>query len=148
MNHSQSSARFTQWINRIVFLVVAGLFFFLPRLLSWYASIRLLAPGQEKVILTAFYCCSAAILYALWCMEKLLANLAVQKVFTVGNVNLIHYVGICCAVVGIICFCAGFSYPPLMFLAIIMGFLSLTVNVVRHVIRAAVDLREENELTI
>ena len=37
---------------------------------------------------------------------------------------------------------------PLVFLAVIMGFLFLVVDVVGHVMDAAVTLREENDLTI
>lgn len=148
MKHTHSSVSLTLWVNRIIFITVIALLFFLPRLLGWYASIRLLLPGQEKAIVIAFYCCAAAILYALWCMEGLLRNIRLSQVFTAQNVRLIRDVGLCCGAVSLICFVAGFFYPPLMFLCVIMGFLSLVVNVVRHVICAAVVLREENELTI
>ena len=37
---------------------------------------------------------------------------------------------------------------PLIFLSLIMGFLSMVVNVVSQVMKAAVAIREENDLTI
>jgi len=148
MNHQSKSIFLTLWVNRIIALVVFGLLFFLPALLDWYAAIRLLNPGQEKAIVIAFYCCAAVILYALWCMEKLLKHILSYKVFTPENVSLIQKVCFCCGLVGLICLPAGFFYPPLIFLSVIMGFLCLVVNVVCQVIRAAVTLREENDLTI
>lgn len=148
MNHKPTSAQVTLWANRVIFAVVAGLLFFLPRLLDWYAAIRLLAPKQEKAIVIAFYCCAAVILFALWCMEKLLKNIIRYEVFTEANVKLIRQVCLCCGLVALICLPAGFFYPPLVFLTVIMGFLCLVVNVVCQVIRAAVSLREENDLTI
>ena len=148
MKSTVRSTRITLWANRIIFLTVTALLFFLPSLLGWYASIRLLSPGQEKVIVIAFYCCSVCILFALFSMEKLLKNILNTAVFTAENVTLIRRICLCCACVALICLPAGFVYPPLIFLTLIMGFLSLAVNVVCHVIQAAVLMREENDLTI
>ena len=54
----------------------------------------------------------------------------------------------CCAWVGLVCLAAGILYPPLLFLAVIMAFLALVVSVVKNVMAAAVELREEHDLTI
>ena len=42
----------------------------------------------------------------------------------------------------------GMIYPPLIFLAVIMAFLAMAVSVVKNVMAAAVELREENDLTV
>lgn len=148
MKHQTMSARITLWANRVILCIVSALIFLLPRLLDWYASIRLLNPGQEKAITVAFYCCAIVILYALWTMELLLRNILRLSVFIPQNVSLIRKLCICCGLVGAICLPAGFYYPPLIFLTIIMGFLCLSVNVVCQVFHAAVALQEENDLTI
>lgn len=148
MNKHTNSAVITLWANRVIALTVTALLFFLPGLMDWYANIRLLNPGQEKAIITAFYFCAVVILYALWCMEKLLGNILRQEIFIPQNVVLIQKVCLCCGLVALICLPAGFVYPPLIFLSVIMGFLCLVVNVVCQVIRSAVALREENDLTI
>lgn len=146
MNHK--SCCVTLWANRIIAAVVVALLFLLPRLLDWYAGIRLLDQLQERVITAAFYCCALVILIALWSMDRLLHNILRSQVFTRENVRLIGRVCLCCGAVSLICLPAGLFYPPLIFLTIIMAFLSLAVHVVCQVIRAAVVLREENELTI
>ena len=148
MNHNSKSTVYTLWANRAIGFIVGGLLFFLPRLLDWYATIRLLNPGQEEAIVIAFYCCAVVILYALWTMDKLLNNILVNKVFTTINVTYIRKICFCCGLVALICLPAGCFYPPLIFLSIIMAFLCMSVNVVCQVIRAAVFLREENDLTI
>ena len=50
--------------------------------------------------------------------------------------------------VALICLPAAVFYPPLVFMAVIMAFLALVVNVVGSVMNAAVAIREENDLTI
>ena len=148
MNNHTTSARITLWANRVIFAAVFALLFLLPALLDWYSAIRLLNPGQEKAITVAFYCCAVVILYALRSMEMLLRNILNREVFVQNNVTLIRKLCICCGLVGLICLPAGFFYPPLIFLSVIMGFLCLSVNVVCQVIRAAVALQEENDLTV
>ena len=43
---------------------------------------------------------------------------------------------------------AAFFYPPLVFMTVIMAFLALAVSVVKNVMAAAVEIREENDLTV
>lgn len=148
MNYKSKSTVYTLWANRGIAAIVAGLLFFLPSLLKWYAAIRLLNPGQEKAIVIAFYCCAFIILYALKAMDRLLKNILISNVFTTENVGLIKKICLCCGLVALVCLPAGCFYPPLIFLSIIMAFLCMAVNVVCQVIRAAVTLREENDLTI
>ena len=50
--------------------------------------------------------------------------------------------------VSLVCLPAAVFYLPLIFLAVIMAFLALVISVVKNVMAAAVELREENELTI
>lgn len=148
MNSKFSSITVTLWANRVIMAVVAALLFWLPGILDWYATIRFLSQGEQSAITAAFYCCAAVIFLALVSMDALLRNILTGQVFTVRNVSLIGRVRWCCAAVSLICLPAGFIYPPLIFLTIIMAFLFLVVNVVRQVMKAAVTIREENDLTI
>ena len=82
------------------------------------------------------------------CVKENHANITAGQVFVTDNVSCIGRVCICCAGVGLACLPAAFFYAPLVFMSVIMGFLGPVVNVVRQVFRAAVELREENDLTI
>ena len=145
---STVSARVTLWVNRLLALAVAVLVFCMPGLMGWYASVRPLGPKVTAVIIVAYYLCAPVVLYALWCIEKLMGNILADRVFVEDNVRFIRRLRWCCLGVSAVCLPAALRYPPLIFLAVIMAFLSLIVSVVKSVFAAAVELREENDLTI
>ena len=64
------------------------------------------------------------------------------------DAKLVSQVGLCCAAVCLVTGAAGFVYPPLLFVALLMLFLCLLMNVISSVLSAGAHLREENELTI
>jgi hypothetical protein len=86
--------------------------------------------------------------WALWNMDCLLRSILAQKVFLRKNVRAIRHIQWCCGLVALVTAVTCFAYLPLIFLAVIMGFLCLVVSVVASVMDAAVTLREENDLTI
>ena len=136
-----SSARVTLWIGRCIVLALAVLIFLMPRLLSWYCMVRPLGEPGKIAILAAFYLCVPVVFWALRCLDKLLRNILRELIFTLDNVRLIRQIQLSCSGVGLICLPAAFFYPPLIFLFVVVG-------VVKNVMDAAVQLREENDLTI
>lgn len=148
MNQPFKSVKLTLWANRALMLIVAVLVFAMPTLLRWYNTVRLLSGDQNLALSIAFYCCVPVVLFALWNLDGVLGNIVKAQVFVWDNVKLIRRVCRCCAIVGLICLPAAFIYAPLIFLSIIMGFLCPVVNVVCQVFRAAIEIREENDLTI
>lgn len=145
---NQLTTRLTLWINRIISGVVALVFFTLPWLLKLYGQCRELDMEAKTAIFLAYYACTGVVLTAQWNIEGLLRNLLALKVFIPENVTRIRRIRWCCAGVSLICLPASFFYLPLIFLVVIMGFLSLVVTVVVDVMKAAVTIREENDLTI
>ena len=145
---SIQSAKCTLWVNRFLSAVMVLLCFFLYDLLVWYRALRDLPWQVCGAILVGFYLCTPAVMYALWCIEKLLRNILKSDVFVEANVRCIRRLRWCCAWVSLVCLVAGILYPPLLFLAVIMAFLALVVSVVKNVMAAAVELREENDLTV
>ena len=148
MNQSSRSVKFTLLLNRLLMALVVLLVGAMPTLLRWYNSVRILSQDQNYAITAAFYACVPVVLYALWSLDGLLRNITAAQVFVWDNVRLIRRVCVCCAGVGLVCLPAAFYYAPLVFLSLIMGFLCPVVNVVCQVFRAAIELREENDLTI
>lgn len=145
---SQISAKFSLWTNRFLFVVVCGLCFAMPGLLDWYQRLRPLGSHAAKAIFYGYYACVAPVLYALWCIDRLLRNILKQKVFETVNVRYLRRIRWCCAGVSLICVPAAWLYQPLIFMVAIMAFLALMVSVVKNVLAAAVELREENDLTV
>ena len=145
---SRLSVKFTQWCNRIIALAVVVLVFTFPRLLEWYQNLRLLGPHGAAAITFGFYLCVPVVLYALWCIERIVTNLLKEEVFVKSNVRYVRHIRWCCAGVSLICVPAACFYLPLIFMVVIMAFLALTVSLVKNILAAAVELREENDLTI
>ena len=142
------SAKVTLWVNRVIALVVFALLFFLPRLLSWYQGLRPLGLQGAAAIFFGFYLCMPPVFGALWCLDRLLTNILAGQVFVEANVRRIRRIRWCCAAVSVICIPAAWCYQPLIFMVVIMAFLALVVTVVGQVMKAAVEIREENDLTV
>ena len=146
--HLKISATVTLWVNRVIFLAVTALIFLLPRLMDFYIQARPLDSSAQSAIFLAYYACTPAVLFALWNIEKLIRNILAGDVFVRSNARRISRLRWCCLLVSLICLPATFFYMPLLFMVIIMGFLALVVSVVANVIAAAVEIREENDMTI
>lgn len=144
----QRSAKATRLFGWLLAAAVAGLCLGLYPLLGWYQTLRPLGLHAAVAIFFGYYLCVPAVLTALWNMDRLLGNILRGRVFVEENVRRIGRVCWCCAVVAVINLAAGWFYQPLLFLTAIMTFLSLTVSVVRSVMGAAVQMREENDLTV
>ena len=148
MKTAHSAARVTLWVNRAVTLVLGVLTFTMPALLDWFQTFRPLGAYGEPAILIGFYGCVPLAGIALWKLELLMRNILRDAVFVHENVSGIRTIRWCCLGVSLICLPPAFFYPPLIFMVVIMGFLSLVVNVVCQVMKAAVAIREENDLTV
>ena len=133
------SAKFTLWINRLLAAAVGVLLFAMPGLLGLHGA---------AAISFGFYLCVPPVLYALWCIDRLLHNILLEQVFVEENVRRLRRIRWCCAGVSLICVPAACFYQPLIFMVVIMAFLALMVSVVKNVMAAAVELREENDLTV
>ena len=141
--------KLTLFVNRLLVLVMAALLFILPPMLDWYVNIRPLTGQAAKLaILIGFYCCAAAVFPALWELDALLRNILGREIFISRNVTAIRRVRWYCMAVSAICLPAAFFYQPLIFLVIIMFFLALILSVLGEVMAAAVEIREENDLTV
>ena len=140
--------RATLWVNRIIFAILIGLLPVLPYLLRWYRDFRGLTPAAHTALLVAFYICAVFTGFALGKLEKLLRNILADKVFIRENVRHIRAIAWYCGLVSLTCLPAAILYLPLIFMVIIMAFLCLVVSVVAQTMSAAVEIREENDLTI
>ena len=142
------SVKLTLWANRLIGLTMVVLMAVMPDLLKWYSAVRPLGAEAARAVCIAFYLCCVPVFGALWSLEGLLRNIARQEVFIRDNVRRIRTVRWCCLAVGLICLPAAFLYAPLFFMFVIMVFLCLVVNVIAQVMKAAVEIREENDLTV
>ena len=147
MNISVTKA--TLAVNRLLAVVMAALLFALPPMLDWYVQIRPITRESARLaILMGFYGCALAVFPALWNLDVLLRNILKRQIFIRRNVTAIRHVRWYCLAVSAICLPAAFFYQPLIFMVIIMFFLTLILSVLGEVMAAAVEIREENDLTV
>ena len=144
-----SAAKATLFFNRFLAAVMVGLIFFLPSFLDWYVTLRPAMRETARLALVwGFYCCAPAVFFALWELDRMLRSILGRQVFVWRNVKSISRVRWCCLAVSLICLPAAVWYPPIIFMSIIMFFLTLILSVLANVMAAAVEIREENDLTV
>ena len=149
MKHYETSARVTLYATRVVAAIMGVLLPTFPMLVERYHQhFRALADPERIAITAGFYGCSVAVILALRNMDQLLRNILKAQLFTPENVSHIRIVRWCCLEVSLVCLAASFGFPSLIFLSVIMAFLCLVVTVVGQLMKAAVEIREENDLTI
>lgn len=148
MKKSVNSVSVTLWATRAVLSIMLVLVCTLPLILDWYCQFRMLLDLERTALTAAFYCCAVAVFIALFYMDALLRSIRAGDVFIQKNVRRIRAIQWCCLITALICVPAAFCYYPLIFMVVVMGFLSLVVSVVCQVMHAAVAIREENDLTV
>jgi len=120
----------------------------------YMTAFRGFAPdGQAMDMLkTVFgYCFYPSAVFAgiiLYSLLKLLHNIKNENIFVNSNVLYLKTVSWCCFVISAITFAGGFFYMPFMFVALAGGFVGILLRVLKNVMQSAVELREENDLTI
>lgn len=142
------SAKPTLIANRVIGVILMLLVVSMPALLRWYALQRPLDHAAATAIAVGFYICCFPVSAALWNLDRILRNILDARVFIRENVEMIRRIRWYCMATGLICLPASLFYPPLIFVVVIMCFLSLVVSVLGSIMHTAVEIWEENALTI
>lgn len=101
-----------------------------------------------KTVVTAFYCCVPFAAAALYMLIRLTINIIKEKIFILGNVKYFRYISWCCYAVALITLFFGAKYIPLIIVTAAMGVVGTLLRVVKNIMQSAVEIREENDLTI
>ena len=88
---------------------------------------------------------AAIILYSLF---KLLFNIKKEEVFIPKNATYLRIVSWCSFAIALITFVGGFFYMPLLFIAMAGFFAGVLLRVVKNVMYSAIELKQDNDLTI
>ncbi len=134
-------------------LLLAWLFTF-PRFFNWfYLTYHGLAEnpytlGVQRRVIGAFYGCAPFAAASLYCLIRLLLNILKDNVFIGKNVTYIRLVAWFCYAVAVITLVTGVRYFPLLIITFAMGIVGTLLLVMKDLFRTAVELKEENELTI
>ena len=87
-------------------------------------------------------------LIILFTLRKLLLNIKKQNVFTRENVSLLRAISWLCYATALILVAGSFTTSTFLIMGLVAGFFGLIIRVVKNVIAAAVELKEEADYTI
>lgn len=98
--------------------------------------------------LICFY--PAAVLgeFALYCLVRMLLNIRNGQTFVDSNVRCLRRISWCCFGAAALMLVGTVFYVPFAVIAAAAGFIGLILRVVKNVMQSAIELREENDLTI
>ena len=132
----------------LFFLVLLTGMVLAPRVAHLYGAWRALPQSAIRVLIAAFYGCVVPAMIAMVCLFLLLRNIRLERPFLEENSRLMAIISWCCAAVAVVTLVSCFWYMPLLFVSAPMAFIFLIVRVVRNCFIAAIQLKEENRLTI
>lgn len=134
--------------TKIVILLVIGSAVAAPYLVKSYVSYAAKNPEIIGPLLATIYACSVPGLGALFCLDRLLANIKKKEVFIEKNVKYLRVISWCSFAVSAILLVSGFYYLLFLLIAIAAAFFGLILRVVKNVIEQAVAIKNDNDLTI
>ncbi len=97
---------------------------------------------------TAFYLCAIFAFTALFYLNRLLKNIAADRIFIEENVKILRILSWCCYLVGIVMAIYSFEAYPFVIIAAAAAFFGLIIRVLKNVFAKAVEIKEENDATI
>lgn len=156
MLNKNRSVIITQCAVRVCYVLLALCVIGLPLIIEYGVKLNInIVSRFGAIVIIPFYLVVTAGYAALICIDKLLNNIKRSIIFDRKNVRLLGSISLCCfyaAAVGMISFaviaCAQYPYASFVVLACGELFMGLIVRVVTHIFEAAIEIKEENELTI
>ncbi len=130
-----------------VLALAIAVLFLIPIITIWYDNVS----GKEPimpVLTVCFYLCDILAIIALWELKTLLANISKQELFTERNTRCVRIISWCCFGVAAVFAALTFWRLLALLVAFIAAFVGLILRVVKNMLAAAAELREENDYTI
>lgn len=100
------------------------------------------------VSICCFYSCAVFAGVILYSLISLLRNILHGNIFVDKNVKNLRVIAWSCFIIAIITFVGGLLYLPFMFIAFAVAFVGIFIRVLKNIMQSAVEIREENDLTI
>lgn len=146
MYTSEKSTKLTLAVTYLAAVILALLMLFAAPVAR-----HILGDGAKSAFhaaVTAFYVCCPAGWLALYSIRKILKNVLTDTVFTADTVKLLRQLSWYCAFVAAVSFVTTFFCRIFFTFTIGAAFMTLILRVLKNVMAKAVEIREENELTI
>lgn len=143
--------------NKSVYISIAFITLFALAMLFLTVTIPWLVPFlcriMERETLVSFmtvvaYMSLPAGWGAVWLLYELLFNVKKKHIFIDENVKFLRILSKLCFYVGCVSAVAMFQYLGFLFVSIAAFFIGLMVRVVRNIIQEAIEIKEENDMTV
>ena len=117
---------------------------------KYYTIGRHMTPKPEDyaMILSVAYPMAVPVLTAIFSLVGMLYRIRRESPFSVKNVRTLRFISWCCFLVALITFVGGFFKIPFWLYTAASLFLGVILRVIKNVMQQAVELREENDLTV
>ena len=155
MNRNRFSINLSLTVLSVVSLALAVLLIFGPKLFEMYmVSYRGFDVNGEafsmlkKVFGICFYSSSVFSGIILYSLFKLLFNIKKGEVFIMRNALYLRLVSWCCFIIAAITLVGGIFYMPLLFVSAAGIFTGVLLRVLKNVMYSAVEIKQDNDLTI
>jgi hypothetical protein len=120
----------------------------MPAILRWYIGYSGKDGDIYPRLLYTLWSSAIPAFAALICLGRLLRNIAGGRVFVDQNVKLLRFLSWCCFAAAGIFLVMSFYYVTGLLVVISAAFMGLILRVVKNVIAQAVELKQENDLTV
>lgn len=153
---SLTLSRVIVWVLAVIFsaaVVYTSLSLIISKLesveLVWDFGLLVFEFGLDPVAFyTAFYFCAVLAFTALFYLNRLLKNIAEDRIFIEENVKILRILSWCCYFVGITMAVYSLEAYPFVIIAAAAAFFGLIIRVLKNVFAKAVEIKEENDATI
>lgn len=120
-----------------------------PWIFSWFIRERMILSADSRIyFLATTYTTAIPAAAALYMMNRLLANIKREEVFTGKNTGYLRGMSWCCLVAGLIFLVSSFYYPAFFALCAAAVFMALILRVIKNVFAQAEEIKKENDYTI
>lgn len=106
------------------------------------------AENIVKTVVYAFYVCAPFAAAAIYFLIRLLLNIIHEVIFTKRNVKYLKIISYICYCVMLITLVFGVLYIPILIIAFATGLLGTLLRVVKNLMETAVEIKNENDMTI
>ena len=151
MKSSDRSIKTSLFVTYFVAAVLALITLSFPWILKAYFSAFRGIDLPKKVfwaLIISFYVSVPFAYLALYQLRKMLLRIRNNNPFCMENVKSLRLISYACLVVAVVCLVGCFQYAPLIFITIAAGFIGVILKAVKNVMEKAVEMREENDLTV
>lgn len=136
--------------TRIIAILALALALALPGLIEhgFFSNRFLLLEENIRWLMPFYYSFLVPAAIALYALERLLAAIRSEQVFTARNVRYLRIITWCCFFAGLIMLVSTVTSIVFAVLAILTAFFGVILRVVKNLFAAAVALQDESDYTI